>query len=69
MTDKNCNDCYYGDQCPNCYVCKYFTPITDSAEDEVIYDEVECGRNEFLDEWNQYIYQCVTNNTIHYEGG
>jgi hypothetical protein len=55
LSNKRCKDCYYGDVCPHAVVCEDFTPITAEAEEAVVGEIIENGREEFRSEWNTYI--------------
>lgn len=57
MNNKNCKDCYYGNICPRTEACEDFIPIIDEAEDAVIDEIIEQGREEYRTEWHQYISQ------------
>lgn len=55
MNCKKCEDCYYGDTCPDASVCEGFEPITDEGEDTLILEHIEEDREEYRDAWNTYI--------------
>lgn len=55
LSNKRCKDCYYGDVCPSAEVCEDFAPITEVAEDAVIEEIIEQGREEYRAAWNEYI--------------
>lgn len=52
MNRKTCSNCLYGDQCGSFNICDYFSPMDDADDIEAV---IENGRQEFLDEWNEYI--------------
>ena len=55
LDKKRCKDCYFYEQCHQSEACEDFTPMTDEASDEAVYELIENGREEFRSEWNQYI--------------
>ena len=55
MKCQNCENCYYGDVCPNERVCEGFDPITEEGEDELISELIERERKEYHEAWNTYI--------------
>ena len=55
MSCKRCNDCYYGTVCPSADACDDFIPITEHADDAVIDEIIERGREEFRADWYTYV--------------
>ena len=55
MINQRCKDCYYGNVCPDSVVCDNFIPVTDEAEDIMLGEIIERGREEFHADWNTYI--------------
>lgn len=51
MSDKSCKYCYYNDFCFEDGVCDNYTPVGDSAIDELI----EQKREEFRNDYFKYI--------------
>lgn len=58
---KRCKDCLCGfnadcsqDECYDSD-CEYFAPLTQEAEDEMIYDIIEEGRQEYYNAYIEYI--------------
>lgn len=55
MTTKQCNNCYYHDVCDGSELCDDYYPIGEEAEEADIEELIEKRREEFQEEWNEYI--------------
>ena len=55
MSNKRCEDCYYGHICPETDECEDFLPITEESEDAFFNEVIERGREDFRADWNTYI--------------
>lgn len=51
------DSCYYYGKCgqTNCKGCSFYDPITDDAQEEMLYRLIENERERFRAEWFQYV--------------
>lgn len=55
MSRKSCADCFYYNVCDDGKVCGDFDPITESAKDLCLAEQIKEDHRRYYDEWQKYI--------------
>lgn len=54
---RKCENCYYGGMCACEETCLDYTPITEEDESDLLFEEMEGGREQYRAEWIKYTSQ------------
>lgn len=54
LSKKSCKNCYYGDKCTENSICRYYTPIDDDIENDLINEFNKKNFEEYKKAWTIY---------------